>query len=230
MTVHVVVEGGRGCGYRKPGKDGVGIYLCGEALAAPCGRLPLPLEVCPCCSSGIKPSRGWTWITPSVLLGQPQPLDVLAGVQRRCRNEQDTVSLRSGKPPCTLCPAGGAIPEGRHGLLWVGEKFYGSPIAFTQEAAMLGVSRKLSALPRGFEVGKTWVYLAHRHAVFDAEAKVMRPGIFSAFRPTRVDLVIADAHNIPERAQRLAAELGSAARLVKVVRDVDTQLELGVAP
>lgn len=223
MTVHVCVEGGRGCGYRKPGKDGVGIYLCGEALAASCGRLPLPLEVCPCCSSGIKPSRGWTWITPSVLLGQPQPLDVLAGVSRRCRSE-----LAGG--PCRACPAGGAIPEGRHGLLWVGEKFYGSPIAFTQEAAMLGVSRKLSALPRGFEVGKTWVYLAHRHAVFDAEAKVMRPGIFSAFRPTRVDLVIADADNIPERAQRLADELGPAARLVKVVRDVDTQLALGISP
>lgn len=49
------------------------------------------------------------------------------------------------------------------------------------------------------------------------------PGIFSAFRPRGIDLVIADANNVPEKAERLAERIGDGARLVKVVRDVDAQ-------
>jgi hypothetical protein len=215
--VHLSIEARRGCGYRKPSKSGVGIYLMGTTLSRACGRLPVPLEVCPCCGSGIKPTRGWTWITPSQLLTQRQPLDAGA-TERTCQDVAPKV--------CRSCPAGQAIPEGRHGLLWVGEKFYRSAEEFLREAAQLGVSRKVSALPREFVLGETWVYLAHRTAVWDPGAKEGRPGIFSAFRPTRVDLVIEDEGAIPDRALALQKKLGDGARLVKVVRAEDAQEEL----
>lgn len=55
----------RGCGYRKEG----GLYLVGGGLSAPCGRLPIPLTVCPVCNGGIHPARGWTWVSPRALFG-----------------------------------------------------------------------------------------------------------------------------------------------------------------
>jgi hypothetical protein len=93
------------------------------------------------------------------------------------------------------------------------------------EAKQMGVSRKLGAIPNGFKLGETWVFLAHRLTIPDGQGG-FTPGIFTMFRPTGVDLVIDDATNVPERAVKLAEELGPAARIVKVVRDVDTQREL----
>lgn len=57
----------RGCGWRKPG----GIYLVSAGLAAPCGKLPIPLTVCPTCGNGVKPARGWTWIDGTTLAKCP---------------------------------------------------------------------------------------------------------------------------------------------------------------
>lgn len=216
--VHVCVEARRGCGYRKPGKDGVGVYLMGDGLSRPCGLLPFPMEVCPCCGEGIKQTRGWTWITPSLLLTKQQPLDILAGTERRCE--------RDGSRFCRQCPAGGGIPDGRHGLIWVGEKFYKTPEEFRKEASSMGVSRKIKTVPRDFVLGETWVYLAHKTCVWDEENQAMRPGIFSAFKPSRIDLVIADEHDVPERALKLAEEFGEHARIVKVIPQAEAQTEL----
>ncbi len=217
MDIHRQTEARRGCGYRRPSKDGVGIYLIGDALAEPCGRLPFPLTVCPCCSAGIKPARGWTWIVPRQLFGV---------IDRPC-------SARAGgrfvKSSCGNCALGGALPEGRHGLLWVGEAFYATPLSFTREAAQLGVSRKINAIPKGFKLGETLVYLAHRYAVIrqTEDGPQAGPGVFQIFRPTGVDLVIdPDATEAPERAVRLAEQLGAGARIVQVVRDEDTQTDL----
>ena len=57
----------RGCGLRRPG----GIYLCSDGMGLPCGKLPLPLDICPTCSGGIHFARGWTWISPQPLFGGP---------------------------------------------------------------------------------------------------------------------------------------------------------------
>lgn len=205
-NVLVLKEQARGCGYRKPAKDGVGIYLVGPAFGIRCGRLPLPLGVCPVCSCGIKPSRSWTWIEPRKLFsGAP---------------ECQMVS-------CGVCPAGAAMPEGRHGLLWVGEGFYKTPEDFRREAGRMGISRKLSALPKGFELGTTWVFLAHRHAVDGEHIEAPRTaGVFSVFKPTHVDLVIADEHNVPEKATKLAEQIGDGARIVRVERDEMVQTSL----
>ncbi len=234
--VVISTEARRGCGYRKPSAGGVGIYLVGPAFDAPCGRMPFELRSCPTCGEGIKPRRGWGWITPRELFGGPVlgPCDPHAAdaLQRRI---------------CQSCPLGGAIPEGRHGLIWIGEAHYPTPEGFLLEARRMGLSRKIGALPKGFKLGETVVYLAHRKAVApaagyvgsdDADAIVeqqFRPGIFATFKPTGVDLVIADENAVPEKAEKLAERIGDGARIVRVVAKEGEQVSLpivqeGVSP
>ena len=111
-------EARRGCGFRKVG----GLYLVSDGPVRNCCRLPVPLDVCKCCGQGIKQTRGWTWVSPE-LLGDKIP---------------DCETL------CSLaCPS--CLGE-RVGLLWIGEKFYSTPQKFTDEAAELGVSRRIHAV------------------------------------------------------------------------------------
>ncbi len=215
----VVVEEKRGCGYRKPAKDGVGIYLVGPETGVSCGRLPFPLGGCPVCGGGIHASRGWTWIEPRRLFRLPEescnkklPLAVapalyMAGSEMRCER----------------CPMGFCMPEGRHGLIWIGEKHYKAPQEFLAEARKMGLSRKIKTVPKNFRLGETIVYLAHRCAVQTVEhgtplgdVQKMLPGVFSTFMPTGIDLVVADAENVPEKAEKLAEQYG--ARVIQVVR------------
>ena len=225
MEVVISVEQKRGCGYRRAAKDGVGVYLVGPSTGAPCGRLPFPLHSCPTCGEGVKPSRSWTWIRPSELFSikphQPVVTDDEYEAEMVARG-----ACSVGRDVCDGCPVGRAIPEGRHGLLWVGEGFYAKPEEFIAEARRMGVSRKLKAIPNGFELGKTVVYLAHRFAVLlgtDKDGKELRgPGVFSTFRPTGIDLVINDASNVPEKATKLAEKHG--ARIVKVVPETPPEV------
>jgi hypothetical protein len=216
--VHISVEKIRGCGYRKPsaGGKGVGIYLVADGIAAPCGKLPIALDVCPCCGGGIKQSR---------------PSRLFAGV--RCNLDDTATAYHSSRRhgswldrSCESCPLGDPLPEGKHGLIWIGESFYATPDDFRREAAMMGVSRKLPAIPRGFDLGQTWVYLAHPKAVQHESTHpetAFTPGIFRAFMPTGVDLVIEDEDKIPERAEKLLEQIGDGARLVKVIPERDAQ-------
>lgn len=225
MTVVVSTEAARGCGYRKPDKTGVGIYLVAPGMGYPCARLPLPLHACPVCSGGIKPSRSWTWIEPRKLFADAPPCK-LEPARSKGRGPQLHVE-------CRVCLAGHAMPEGRHGILWIGEGYYKQPHDFLAEAQKMGVSRKVSAIPKGFKLGETVVYLAHRFAVpprkpvSEAHTVLMKlagatpegtPGVFAIFKPSGVDLVIDDEHNVPERAEKLAEQVGDGARIVKVVR------------
>jgi hypothetical protein len=216
MTVTVSTESARGCGFRKPDKTGVGIYLVAPRTGHPCMRLPLPLHACPTCSGGIKPSRSWTWFEPVKFFAAapPCPLESKARPGR----------MRQLDVECRVCFAGHAMPTGRHGLLWIGEGFYRSPHDFMAEARTMGVSRKVSAVPKGFKLGETIVYLAHRLAIpVPVSERVPgepteKPGVFSIFKPAGVDLVIDDEKNVPERAVKLAEQIGEGARIVKVVR------------
>lgn len=164
----IVNEAGRGCGFRKRG----GLYLRADGLGKACGLFPMPLTVCPCCGAGFPPARGWTWIDFDKLSEKAE----CAG------------------PDCGKCPA---RRIGRAGMLWVGEMYYATPEDFTAEAAFQGVSRRVSKLPKGFQLGKTWVLLAHRKAVLverpttdNRYATKYAPGIFHAFKPTRVEYVV----------------------------------------
>jgi len=47
MAIETSIESERGCGYRRAGKEGFGIYLIGDTPTEPCERLPFPLVVCP---------------------------------------------------------------------------------------------------------------------------------------------------------------------------------------
>jgi hypothetical protein len=161
-AIRVSREGKRGCGFRKPG----GIYLVSDGPGRPCSKLPIPLEVCPCCGGGIKPSRGWTWVNGTQL----------------------AESKTCDRGECSTCPLGG--PIGRCGLLWIGEKFYPTPDDWTREAATQGVSRRLAAVPRDFKVGETWVLVAHRKAIKNADDS-FTAGVFHAFRPQRIEIVVS---------------------------------------
>lgn len=165
-TIETRHEHARGCGYRKPG----GLYLVSGPLSEPCGKLPLVLDVCPTCGAGIKPSRSWTWVKVGPLFES-----------RKC----DHPHAPGG---CTGCPLGGAMPE-RAGLLWIGEKFYATPELFTAEAARMGISRRIPAVPNEFELGDTWVLLAHRKTLVQNHPERV-PAIFSMFRPRAVEYVV----------------------------------------
>lgn len=114
------------------------------------------------------------------------------------------------KGGCRTCPLGVGI--GRAGLLWVGSVFYKTPEEFSREAKFQGLSRRISRIPRGFDVGETWVLVAHRQAVVevceeckgsggtfgkpesceacDGTGLVRTHGIFGVFRPTAVEYVV----------------------------------------
>ena len=141
-NVRTSTEGARGCGYRKGG----GLYLVSGRLSEPCPLLPIALDVCPTCHAGIKPTRSWTWVD---------------GVAITHVTEHGTLEHRA---VCVLQP-GNVERLRRAGLIWIGERYYKTADDFTVEASRMGVSRRIPAVPRDFELGTTWVLLAHRKAV-----------------------------------------------------------------
>jgi hypothetical protein len=161
------VDACRGCGWRKPG----GLYLIAGAPSEPCPLLPVALHVCPTCGEGLKPARSWTWVDADELLGLP--LDHPA-----CPPEHTA-----------RCPLGRRL--GPAGLLWIGEAFYATPRAFMEEATRLGISRRITAVPRDFQPGRTWVLCAHRSAIPPAAAGAdPTAAVFTLFRPTAVEYVV----------------------------------------
>lgn len=198
----MAAEAKRGCGYRKIG----GLYLCADGPGVPCHRLPIPLEVCPTCHAGIKQTRGWTWVTPT-LLGGPCTRDVVIPDAKLYREH------------CAFCPAcTPALLGDKAGLIWIGEAFYKKPEDFTREAMTMGVSRRISTVPRGFKVGEHFVLIAHPKAVktecacflprqdntliscdsCDGSGYVYKPGIFHCFKPTRIEKILADTASAAE--------------------------------
>jgi len=197
----MAVEQIRGCGYRKVG----GMYLCGEYISMPCDRLPLPLTTCPVCGQGIKVSRGFTQINPYRLWGIHQDC------KDRCR-------------PCFLCD-----PQDQPAyIMLVGEKYYKTPVDFLDEADRMGISKRIPFIPKGLELGKTVIYLAHPKAVevkqpvalqqamsiveqsetkqprlLETERVEKSLGIFCAFIPKRVEKLIWESQATPEELQKL---------------------------
>jgi len=167
--MRIVIDKQRGCGWRKPG----GLYLMSEGILAPCGRLPLDLNRCPCCGSGIKATRGWTWVNARLLF-KDHP----------CQG----TTKKAAKAACTLCLLGN--PPEKAGLLWIGGAYYARPEDWISEAQVQGVSRRIHSVPKGLEIGKTLVLVAHRahHLAFDQLTKV--PAIFHAFIPQRIEYVV----------------------------------------
>lgn len=173
-AIQINYEGKRGCGYRtKLGS----LYLISGDLALPCGKLPIPLEVCPTCGAGFKPARGWTWVDAHSLA-------------------RETVAKKECYASfCECCPVismlRGEIQ--RTGLLWIGEKFYKKPLDFVREAGQMGVCRRIPHVPKEFKLGETWILLAHRKAIMGPILENIKaefkPGIFQVFKPTTIEVL-----------------------------------------
>jgi hypothetical protein len=138
MTIIKKIESARGCGYRKKG----GLYFVTNGVRAQCGKLPIELNVCPCCGSGIKFSRGFTWVTGALF------------ESAECKAETFREDL------CYHCPFSQFNNSTKFGLMWVGEKYY-TPETFTTEAMIKGISKRIAFVPNGFIVGTTWVFCWH---------------------------------------------------------------------
>ena len=207
ITIETRHERERGCGFRKSGKDGVGIYLVGEGIFEPCERLPFPLTACPTCGGGIRFGRGWTWISPIFLFAPDIP---------------PLCDMRGGHHSHETCLMCTPIAE-KAGMLWVGEKFYDVG-TFTREAKVMGISKRIAAIPHGFELGKTVVYLAHKKGT-TTDPPI--PAVFSAFRPSRLELVVDTdkPEELPERAIKLKEKYGDQCSVIKV-EPVPEQQEL----
>lgn len=104
--------------------------------------------------------------------------------------------------------------------MFVGTKFYPTPEDFIREAHRVGLSKRIAQIPKELEVGKTWVWLAHREVIPGAHAEECAvyhvdanpelkeqiialggtpicscdakatPGVFHAFVPTRIEYVV----------------------------------------
>ena len=230
-------EAKRGCGYRVVGA----LYLVGEYIPVDCDRLPYPLGACPVCGAGIKVGRGFTKINPLHLFG----------IHRGCIDQHH----------CRVCAPADQVAF----IMRVGEKPYPTPQDFIKEGISLGVSKRISCIPRDLEVGKTAVYLSHKLACPVEEAsesvavaqamdivKNMIPiscivvedkhhpqprlieeprvtyrfGIFCAFIPQRVELLVWEHDATPEKL----AELGKRGITPVIIKDGDLDHARGVKP
>jgi hypothetical protein len=199
----VASEAKRGCGYRKVG----GLYMVGGGIGIPCDRLPFQLDICPCCSQGIKQARGWTWVDVAKLFQGPHLLaDPL--------NEEGKIGCGC-EEFCPLCNN----PEtmGKAGLLWIGSKFYKTPDLFVKEGTSMtmtpegtpipmGFSRRIKAVPQGFKIGETWVLLAHSKAVvtaMDKQETAYASGIFYVWLPQRIEKICLESTRGTEEIEAL---------------------------
>ena len=189
----MAVEPKRGCGFRKVG----GIYLAGDYGGVPCHRLPMPTDICPVCKSGIKQTRGLTWIDPVGFLGKV--CDLRAATTGPLRH-------------CEYCPAcDTALFNGEEvGLAWVGEKYYATTASFMNEAADQGFSKRLPAIPKGFKIGKHWIFFAHPKAIVSRapEYDPPRPGIFFVWKPERIEIIVTQTQSEDADFMKPLAEKG----------------------
>lgn len=225
MHVEIRFEEKRLCGYRKPSKDGVGIYLRGDGILRPCERLPFVLDFCPCCGAGITPSRGFTWIDP-IKLFDPELYPGCTHHVQPVHGQHEY--LTDDCATCVMCNPW--LAGHQAGLIWIGEQHYKTPHDFVREARTMGISRKIAAIPTGFEVGKHWIYLAHRKALQslrDDGKIVWQGGVFMTFQPSVVELVIDNPDNVPDKAIEIVKRLGEdKAKIVKVIHDTEEEMLL----
>lgn len=160
----MAIELRRGCGYRKVG----GLYLVGEGLSIVCERLPFNLHICPVCNEGIRVTRSYRWIDGSRFLG------------KNCEKNCSCHSIN--------CPICNSNDIGKCLVMGVGDKFY-TPEKFIKEAQSMGVSKRIQAIPQGFEMCKTWILLTHSKAgtILENDEVKSVPAVFYAFKPQRIE-------------------------------------------
>jgi hypothetical protein len=188
-----------------------GYYLEGNPGGVDCGRLPVRLIGCESCGQRPKFTR---------TLQKIDPRAILHAAPKTCAYEPSGV--------CVGCPFGGNLEARREpvGLMWVGARHY-TPAEFSNEAALLGVSKRINKPQEWLRPGETWIYLAHQDAVplrcenwltvhgdpcqdamgyackmCDGQGWQREPGVFMAFRLKRVVKIVS--HETPhEEVQAL---------------------------
>lgn len=160
----------RKCGDRKLG----GTYLVSDpGDSFHCWSLPWHVTTCPCCFEGIKFSRGYKWFVPEKLF---------TNIEETCLGIVESSCLVKNNCPLRS--------KDKSGIMWVGTQFY-TPENFTEEAEQFGVSKRIASVPRDFEIGKTWVFLAHNRGGTDAKTNKKVPAIFYVFKPTRIEKIVS---------------------------------------
>lgn len=192
-----------------------------EGFSKRCGRLPVPIEPCPECEARgihckIEQTRSWTWLNARKFMAL-----------KDCRDNPvcETVVRDGGFVEYDIqCDCPMATPPERAGLLWIGEAHYKTPADFLLETDLphpdgrrMGVSRRIAAVPKGFKLGETWVFVAHPKAISKTcpaclghltiqdedgttrvvncetckgEGVIYKPAIFHAFQPTALEYVV----------------------------------------
>lgn len=198
------MEPKRGCGFRQVGK----LYLIGEGVGFKCPSLPLPFNECECC--GYTPSfyRDFQWIRKAYIKHIRSPTG------------------QACQPECPVCY--GINDQIEYGLMWVGRKYY-TPEEFIAEDKAMGICKAIKQIPKGLILGETWVLVAHPQSIIDKshpeykkahEYWVTRgidegekeprppsyPGVFYAFIPTRIEMLIYESQVTPEYLQELEAK------------------------
>jgi len=180
----------RGCGYRKVG----GLYLVGSGQGIACDRLPIALDICPCCGAGFKQTRGWTWVDVGKLVDGPHMLPPAPFAPGDTLEHDTQLTPCECHSACPLCKNPSSI--GKAGMLWIGTQFYPTIDHFENEARTQGISRRINTIPHGFKLGETWMLFAHLRGILkptgDLKAKYV-PAIFRVWRPTRIERIFVES-------------------------------------
>jgi hypothetical protein len=143
---------------------------------------------------------------------------------------------------CYICYPGNIDQEVGHYLEWVGQGYYKEPKDFTQEAAQMGVSRRLkTGVPRNLVIGKTVIFLAHRNC--ETVTRVLKndrsrvvheksPAIFMAFVVNRLEHIVTESEleNYKEFVNALTAEHENDKRMKQLYRMVSQGVTLVAVP
>lgn len=203
-----------------------GVYIVCDGFSTPCDGLPVELSACACCEFEVAQARSMQPIhagyLASLMKGHqckdefPCPVcffgtgyHALKAEIARLRKEILTLKepFRSEQEK-ELAKKERDLPKVFY-LMFVSKDFY-TPESFIEESRKLGISKRVAAnsLPKGFVVGKDWVFLAHGtvkfYPVVDGEVQAdprIATGIFHAFRPQRLEVLMwkgTDAQTIAD--------------------------------
>jgi hypothetical protein len=143
----------------------------------------------------------------------------------------EIVATEDGEPSgCGDCPIADAMIQ-KAGLIWIGEKFYPTPLSFAREARDMGLSRRITAIPRDFKLGETWVCLAHRKTIpvlpvpTEGGEVQFKPGIFHVFQPSRIEYCVKEG-DTEEKLEAKEKRGITLVRVVPVTEEPDPELHL----
>ena len=200
----MAVEKARGCGFRKIG----GLYLVAkDGTWASCERFPIPLRACPTCDCRVNFARNFQWITHEMLLSYAVPCGAVDDHCVRC-------------PLCRPSMLKNDTPATKSGLIWIGKQHY-TPQGFLVEANSIGVSRRISSIPKGLVVGKTRIFVAHKQGL-NLQQKLIEdsaefepgdqiePAVIASFVPQAIELMVDDTGEMEEEewVQKLVKDKG----------------------